>query len=749
MNEQEKLNDTLDYIEELIDTLKSKQFNLQEKLKELSKYEVEENSKHPIDKLFVSPYNAELHLNEGIYKMTAKKLNELNVLKDSPYFGRIDYKDIELNSDGTIYIGRFGLMNDALNEPIIIDWRSPIASLFYEDNTGRMSYEAPSGRIDVDVTLKRQFLIKHSKLINMFDTSINIDDEMLQIVLGKNAEDRLKDIVMTIQKEQNEIIRKKIGRNLIIQGVAGSGKTSIAMHKVAYLLYNYRKIYNSSNILILAPNELFLDYISDILPSLGEKNIRQMTFVKFAQWVMDKNINLVNSSFESFEKIMHKNDLKTTALSRFKGSLAYKKVLDKYCDMLATYFNFGDIQYKSVTFIDKSEILDMFFNQFSYMPMQKRLERMKLYIKDKVDSLEITILNAIKNEYNGKKILLDKSDDYYDLYLMDLKEKYDGIITFIKSDLKNFKESIGALWNMNPFELYKKLYMDDIIKKIYTENEYNIDDITERTKNYLKSDMLDNDDLAGLIYLAVKIFDLNIKDQIKHILIDEAQDLTPLEFCVIKELLRSNNITALGDISQSIFSYKSIDNWDIVKDIFGSQTDMYILTKSYRSTSEIMAFASDMLSQKQQITVVRHGSKPEIDFCETIDAAIEHINASIKIAKGKDYKSIAIICRDKNESLSLYKKLLNKNIQLILDDKTDYTGNIVILPSYLSKGIEFDSVILFNINETNYPDNDFYRKILYTMSTRALHELKIICLKNTSKIIKGIDKSLYNTNVND
>ncbi|WP_026487017.1 RNA polymerase recycling motor HelD [Caldanaerobius polysaccharolyticus] len=748
MDEELRLKTVIQLIQQEIERLKNKRINVSKRLRELTSNEMEEFRVNPEDPLNINPFNHEYLLNQDLYAIITKKLKELNILKDSPYFGRVDYKDLLFNSAESIYIGKFSFFREQDQEPLIVDWRSPVASLFYEDKIGRISYKAPGGRIPVDVTLKRQYLIKNGTLINMFDTELNVEDEMLQLVLGKNADARLKDIVMTIQKEQNTVIRRQLEKNLIIQGVAGSGKTSIALHRVAYLVYTYRDKLRGDDILVLGPNEIFLEYISDVLPSLGEENIKQMTFVRFCRWFLNANITVIGLK-NQFEKIVADNSKdkgnEIKQASRIKGSLKFKDMVDKYIDYLRDYiFEFQDIKFYTATVIDKSELYQMFQSTFKHMPIGKRIERMRIVAIERLKTSAAFIIDSLKAEYRRKLLSLDKDDVYYEYNKIELKDRYTEIIKEIKRQLLKYIEEITRWWRHDILSIYRRMFRKDILLKLCGD-EATADLLINNSRDLIENGVLDYDDLAPLLHIAFKIEQVKLGDEIKHVVIDEAQDFTPFQFYVIKELIGDRTLTVLGDLSQAIYSYRSIQNWNEVKEILGPDTtEFYALNRSYRSTIEIMEFAKRILPN-DLAPMVRSGDKPTLIKSPSIEGITSSICQIIKDSTDKGYKNIAIICKTSGECRELYELLKEKiTLTLIGDEKDDYTGQTAIMPSYLSKGLEFDVVIVPDVSERKYKDSPLDRKLLYTIATRTLHRLYMCCVGEESPIIKSVHSDLYN-----
>lgn len=594
-----------------------------------------------------------------------REINSIQRAKSTPYFARIDFKSKDI--DEKYYIGKLGV-SDYDNNIITVDWRAPISSIYYDSNIGDCSYEAPEGIINGELTLKRQYTIKNSELIEFNDVDTVSSDEILKPYLSVSANNRLKNIVSTIQSEQNKIIREKLGKNLIVQGVAGSGKTTVALHRIAYLVYNNRELFKPSDYMVIGPNKFFVNYISGILPDLDVNGVSEYTLEEvFEQYVDDKyNIN------NSLDKILDSNDI-----SKYKTSLSIKDDIDKYFDKL-------EILPKEDFKIDNKTIIS------------------KIIIKSLYDEINTNIYISIKSRIDRLILLLNK---YYD------SNKESILSILIKNNAS--KETMDTF--KNKFNISLKKYFKVLNIKI---NSIYIDILKEKDieyKNILKN-IIDIEDIPALVYIRYKLIGDNIYDNYKHIVIDEAQDYGEFTFYSLKCIFKNSSFSIYGDLAQSLYSYRSIDNWECLKEIF-NDIEILKLDKSYRTTIEIMNEANIInrkLNLFEAIPVIRHGDKVEY----TNDNILDIINE----LKTK-YETIAIITKTQNESNKLY-SILNKDIDinLITSSNLNYDYNINILPSYLSKGLEFDSVIIMDTFDKN---NIIDLKLLYVSMTRALHKLYI------------------------
>lgn len=649
------------------------------------------------DKL-IEYFDHERYVKEQAFTTIDRRLKELTILKNSPYFGRVTFNDLEFDQKDTLYVGRFGVTPEGSYEPVIVDWRAPVASLFYHGSLGEATYNSPDGPIKCDIEGRRQIIVKKGELKGVFDSAIDVKDDILQMVLSNNSSDKLKDVIMTIQKEQDEIIRKDRTSNIIVNGVAGSGKTTIALHRVAYLLYNYRKELEDK-VLILGPNSIFMEYISQVLPSLGEVGVNQETFASFALKEMDDELYIM--SFDKYLEKILSNDKEFIEDAAYKNSYEIIKDLDNLVkDMDKSYFNVEDVKYFDEVVISKEEIEEMFTKHYEYMPLFRRSDKIK-------------------------RIILSK-----------IKDKRDEKVWELNEELRKEREKLTAeelLVEENNLEFRRKLRIREIVKAVMDSraqleswiSRESITDVYDRFNGDKKEYTIN--DLAPMLYLAIKLEGKKASKEYRHVVIDEAQDYSPLQFKVVRELTGTKYFTIVGDVNQRLVKYLDVAPMMELEKIFDDiNPEIYNLNKSYRSTYEIMEYANKYLNEDRIIPLVRHG-KPveELEFNNTEefgDAVID----SLREFSNDGLESIAIITRDKEELERVY-NLISDKVHLVKFDNEDvlYKGGNVIIPSYFAKGLEFDGVIIVDSRE-NEENEDL---IKYIMSTRALHVLKEIKIK--------------------
>ena len=676
---------------------------------------------------------------EELWKIADMKKIHIRNLKTSvnkPYFARIDFTSDEDGKVSTVYIGKNGVIKNT--DIIVTDWRAPISSLYYDAEIGRCSFEAPNGTISGNMSLKRQFEIELGELQEYFDVDLVSNDELLQKYLNSNNDARLKSIVSTIQKEQNDVIRKKIFDNIIIQGVAGSGKTTVALHRIAYLVYNYMKTIKQNQYLVIGPNPVFLKYIKSVLPDLDVSSVEQCTFEQFAQMYIDENISVNSSDKKVIDNIEGKNN---SDVDKFKCSIKYKKMIDKF---LKIYFY-------SIT--SKSLML----GNFEVIPQNIMREIFEgteeVYSKDLNNKIEITIDRLCKYIENNYDFITSRYNNYsFELFKNvqtdEEKNKMRNMFSKDRTELsKNCRSILRKYFNKSKVSTIKlyKLFISSINDyDIYNYN--NISELKRKTQKNIKNNSYDFEDLSALIYIKTALGLNKNYERIKHTVIDEAQDLGEFNFYVLKESLPASTFSIFGDLAQSIYDYRGINNWNEVNEVmFSGNGEIVNFNKSYRTTAEIMESADDVLYSiglSRSDMVVRHGTPVQVSDIEDANNIPEYIAEKICEYKEKGYKTIAVI--SKTDLLSNYinkaLKMFGINIPNVTanDDLIDEKFRVCTISNQLAKGLEFDAVILNNANEEIYSSNSSLdMKLLYVALTRALHELDIVYSGTITKPLSG------------
>ena len=634
-------------------------------------------------------FDHESYVMEETFKSIDKTIQEITTLLPSPYFGRIDLREEDCEED-KLYIGRFGVMNKEKFEPIIVDWRAPIASTFYNGTLGETTYMSPDGEVPVNVLLKRQFIIKQEKLKGMFDSAVDVKDEILQSVLSKNSSDKLKDIVMTIQKEQDQIIRRPRNSIVVVNGVAGSGKTTIALHRIAYLLYNNREILKDK-MLILGPNYIFMEYIRDVLPTLGESGIDQMTFVDFALGFLNFDRDELMSFDNYMENIVNNNEEFINNMKR-KTSDSFIEELDNLIDYMDKNAEVREIKYFDKVVVSKEEIKDMLYNHFKTMPLYRRKKKIKRIVFSKLRDARNERVWELERKF--KEVTASLSEDEFKLQINNLE--YQKTLDIRESILEviNVKKSLTWLDN-EPVEKVYEVFKDGGLYTI--------------------------DDLAPLLYLKIKFEGIKSEKEIKHVVIDEAQDYSKLQLLVVKEITGAIGLTIVGDSNQRITPIEGKIPMENIEEIYSNCDDIekFILNKSYRSTKEIMEYANSYLEGEKIVPLVRSGNKVNVSKVSNKEELVDTIREAIMDMEDAEMETVAIITKNKEEAKELSVLLEGEGLKLYDKEEMIYRGGYIIIPSYLSKGLEFDGVIV--VEQGNEES-----KLSYVMSTRALHNLTVI-----------------------
>lgn len=714
-------------------------------------------------------YNEELDTKEKLYQITHKNLEKYMEAKEQPYFGRIDFREYRRDVE-TFYIGKFGLGDMSTGDEKVIDWRSPLADLYYSGTYGDSFYRAPIGVISGDLSLKRKFLIREGELTDAFDEGINeiilksaseegnaLIDEYLRINLEESVSSKLKDVVATIQKEQNDVIRAEKNTALIVQGSAGSGKTTVALHRLAYLLYKYKERLDGNDILVIAPNKLFLDYISDVLPDLGVGNVKQNTFEDIALEVLDIKAKVLTKD-KKLSYILEEKNSKDLAIitrsSNLRGTIEYKNLIDKYVQFMEIKdLEIEDIKVQNYILFQTVEIKRLYGKDMAHLSLNNRKDEIKRYFNLKIDE-------KISN-------ILDKIDFSFEYQISRTKKTMeDGPerrkrLTELYNERDNKKKELRVAAKSSFKEYFDKWKQVDT-QKLYIEflnneeilGEAISSDATKELVYYIRKEFMDNfqkgiidsDDLASMIYLKFKIEGVPDKYRYKHIVIDEAQDYTSFQIAVITEMVSNHSLTIVGDIGQGIYYYRGIQNWKkLIDEVFKDKGTYVQLTQSYRSTVEIIDFANKVLALQENklkpaTPVLRHGKAPEVLEFKTNKEFVERVDKIVEEVESINKKSVAVIGRTYEECKKIkehLKKHSNYKWELVKDTDKNLKLEKIIIPSYMTKGLEFDCSIIYNCSKENYTDNELDKKILYVALTRALHLEYVFYSGEKSDIIKS------------
>lgn len=710
--EEKRLAQTISLAEEQLKQAKEAADKKKSEIIEAKK-DVRENTEHGITSLYTSDgFEALVELSQYINPVTDKiidyeeeehKILLLEKMIKSPYFARIDFKFDDEDEFEKIYIGRSSLRKNSYQEMYVYDWRSPIASVFYRFMTGEAFYDAPCGRVTGELNLKRQYEIKNGTLEYFFDSDVQIVDEFLRQLLSQNTTAKMKAIVETIQHEQDVVIRDMENDLLMVQGVAGSGKTSIALHRAAYLMYQgLQTKLSANNIMIISPNSIFEQYISNVLPELGEDNVISSVFEDIlsellnGRKIQSRNDFLENLIVNSKYKEISRNSIE------FKTSSFFREILDQFLiDIPRQWIEFEDVYYEGKCVVSRQILKD------------KILGRPETPLGIKLEQLEDYILEQIFGTGKGRGHKEEKN--------------------LIKQEIQKFIK-------IDIVELYKILFSNEAYFYSLLQNSnpsQNIKNIWKYTKENLEADSLYYDDAIAIAYLYLKIYGTNKYKNIKQVVIDEAQDYYPLQYEIFNLLFSNAKFTILGDMKQTLAKKEDISFYEQIQKILNKKkSSLIMLDKSFRCTNEILNFSLKFIEQSSQIkSFNRNGDSPKVYIADNSEIFIDEIVKEIKLCQEKGFQSICLICKTEKNSTYLFDKIKHKlDIQLIKNGSASDLQGVFILPVYMSKGLEFDTVLICDADSQNYHDEDD-KNLLYVACTRALHKLSLFCENEVSPLI--------------
>ena len=710
--EEKRLAQTISLAEEQLKQAKEAADKKKSEIIEAKK-DVRENTEHGITSLYTSDgFEALVELSQYINPVTDKiidyeeeehKILLLEKMIKSPYFARIDFKFDDEDEFEKIYIGRSSLRKNSYQEMYVYDWRSPIASIFYRFMTGEAFYDAPCGRVTGELNLKRQYEIKNGTLEYFFDSDVQIVDEFLRQLLSQNTTAKMKAIVETIQHEQDVVIRDMENDLLMVQGVAGSGKTSIALHRAAYLMYQgLQTKLSANNIMIISPNSIFEQYISNVLPELGEDNVISSVFedilsaLLIGRKIQSRNDFLENLIVNSKYKEISRNSIE------FKTSSFFREILDQFLiDIPRQWIEFEDVYYEGKCVVSRQILKD------------KILGRTETPLGIKLEQLEDYILEQIFGTGKGRGHKEEKN--------------------LIKQEIQKFIK-------IDIVELYKILFSNEAYFYSLLQNSnpsQNIKNIWKYTKENLEADSLYYDDAIAIAYLYLKIYGTNKYKNIKQVVIDEAQDYYPLQYEIFNLVFSNAKFTILGDMKQTLAKKEDISFYEQIQKILNKKkSSLIMLDKSFRCTNEILNFSLKFIEQSSQIkSFNRNGDSPKVYIADNSEIFIDEIVKEIKLCQEKGFQSICLICKTEKNSTYLFNKIKHKlDIQLIKNGSVSDLQGVFILPVYMSKGLEFDTVLICDADSQNYHDEDD-KNLLYVACTRALHKLSLFCENEVSPLI--------------
>ncbi len=670
-----------------------------------------------------------------IFQAKLDRLRQLHLASSQAYFARLDFTPAGGEPE-TWYLGRWGVLNPATLDPIVVDWRSPVANLYYSGQIGPMDYEAPDGRVCGQLTLKRMLTVQKRQLVSLFDSGIVSQETYLQEVLGSISTDRLRDIVSTIQAEQNIVIRHPLNTHLMVQGAAGSGKTTIALHRIAYLLYAFRNTLKPENMMILAPNPLFLSYISQVLPDLGVERVVQTTFEGWCRTAMGSRMPALRGT-DRFEKNLALSEAereKAGRLLRIKGSLDMLEKLKVFLDNLQyTVLPPGGFRMAGVPLMDRKELEDVFLRDLRHFPLEKRIAELKKMIRKRVQSaaalLKERYAAAAEQQISRLRSSVpdtpERQRKIRDLYAL-RDQRYAEIDARAGEYLRSYRD---------------KFSLPDLpaIYRAFLESCYP----AEQADLFPPDGVLRQEDLPPLVLICRTVHGLDTRPM-KHIIIDECQDFSPFMVELLKQANPVATFTLVGDLYQGIHSDEGIRSWkEWEEPVFRNQVRMAQLTVSYRNTVEIMNLARAVAGKfpiadiRNTTPVLRHGKPPRILRAAGEKERLLLIADQVRSWLKEGFHSIALIEKTAAQARKLFRSVgAELNARLLSEKDSEYRGGVLILPAGVVKGMEFDCVAVCDASEDNFPEDEFLCRVLYVMATRPLHRLCIFHRGNLSPLLR-------------
>ncbi|MGN7476963.1 HelD family protein [Solibacillus silvestris] len=663
-----------------------------------------------------------MQLREREYLNASEQLAKMQILYKSPYFGRISIEN-EQGEHEHLYIGLSTFREPKTDDVLIYDWRAPISSLFYENKIGQARYQIPDDEyIPVMIKGRRQYKVKYDELLQVLDADIYVGDEVLQSLLSDTAKEKMKSIVATIQSDQNIVIRSSNKDNLIVLGPPGSGKTSVAMQRMAFLLYEYRQTMNARSILLISPSDLFNDYISNVLPELGEENVQHTTYYRLLRDLKLTRYT-AETSYENIERLQTA-DSEAREHYAFKGSHDYvKQLLNYVASMKKTGMPFYNLKVEGKLFVSAKKLTELFYEKFAGLDIDFRLKKIRTVLLEKMGQQKSKDRKLLMKELKAVNAYIGTDKEIEQQVNEKLQKKYGG--------LEGTIQQLGFV-NLN------KMY----IKSLTFQNDNSFTQaIQAATTETLKDRILYYEDLAPIMYLQAIVKGLYTDSTIKHIVIDEIQDYSYLQLLTIKAIHPKAHYTLLGDKNQVVHPQMK----DSLAGPLSKHFKVVELNKSYRSTNEITDFMSAILNNTTTQSLGVSGDKPRIIETNSLLDTIAHLVDS----NFERHDSFVILCKNKLACEQLYSDLkpIIPQLQLITEEQKTYMKGLLIMPGYMAKGFEFTTVVVADATDHVYAEEmDAY--LLYTIASRATRQLFLITDGTLPKALAHIGEQYYRKEVN-
>jgi DNA helicase-2/ATP-dependent DNA helicase PcrA len=684
-----------------------------------------------------------------MYDDEAAKILRLEKMLNSPYFARIDFLFDGESRPEKIYIGRSSLKDTETNGIVVYDWRAPVAGVFYRFNPGVAWYDAPAGKIGGRLLMKRQFEIKEGKLEYFFDADVEVADEFLRRLLSQNSSLKMKNIVETIQREQDAVIRDTESQLLMVQGAAGSGKTSIGLHRVAWLLYRDRERQGSlsaENIVVLSPNTVFEQYIANVLPELGEKNAVSLTTDKILNQLLLPGENqggrplTLQSRNHLLETLLGSGDEEESRLLKasleFKTSEQFLELMGRFVrDLPRRFIDFQDIDYGGRTIAGRQYLKNKIVNNQKGLPLTALLKQLETLVLERVHALRPDRLKKLR------RLVREHTENSLEIQerarLLSIRES-----TVLMKTIRSFTE-------LDCFALYCRLFEKEeyfyrLAKDLALPES--IGQILRRTRENLRGRLLCHDDALALAWFTLAVRGYHEGRGVRQVVVDEAQDYYPLHFRLFARLFPQAHYTVLGDVSQAIGKEADLSIYEQIRRILGKkQSSLAVMNKSFRCTQEILDYSGRFLEDSQQAeSFSRRGEEPAIYRAPDREALVAQVLAEAAACREKGYRSVALICKTAAAACRWYACLGERSarpipggeLKLIHEGRESGPEGIFLIPVYMAKGLEFDAVLILETDRKNYRSQED-KRLLYIACTRALHRLALFYEGEISPLLEG------------
>ncbi|ASS74065.1 helicase [Tumebacillus algifaecis] len=692
---------------------------------------------------------------ERLHRHAQKEMKSLYRLEQTPYFGRIDF--VEPGEPlQQIYLGTASFLDENDEHFYVYDWRAPVSSLYYDYSPGPAEYETPGGTVEGTMELKRQFIIRDGEIESLFDTGVTIGDELLQQVLGRHSDAQMKSIVATIQKEQNRIIRNVRNRLLVVQGAAGSGKTSAALQRIAYLLYRDRAWLSAEQIVLFSPNDMFNSYVATVLPELGEENMQQATFQEYLERRLGRVFDLEDPFLQMEYVLTAMNEpgyAARIAGIQYKASVPFMRLLEQYANRLGQEgLIFKGLKFRGEPLLSAARMREQFATYDPGMSIPNRLRLLSEWLLSELNELALA---QTDQDWVEEEIELLDNEEYLQAYQKLRRQKRFRENTFddfdrerkmlgemlVQKRFKPLRNGIKRLKYVDVPAMYRQLFADPKrAVSLGAELPAMFAEFAEQTVEKMLQGELFYEDATPYLYLKELLEGVEMNTQVRHVFVDEAQDYSPFQFAFLKRLFPHAKMTVLGDLNQAIYAHaEKADGFGPLAALYpAEESELIVLKQSYRSTRQIVDFTRKMMPGGEEIVPFnREGEEPTITRAENTADLIAKIIDRIRNLQADQHRTLAVICKTAEESRAAYERLKDAlDVKLISKETVHFEPGLVVIPAYLAKGVEFDAVILYNASQDQY-GRESERRLFYTACTRAMHELHLYYLGEQSPFLES------------